>query len=63
MEHLLEMAYAMMKQIMLSATLMVENAVEHVPIQITAPIALVLVMVLGLEYPMLLLEMVTVMMK
>ena len=57
------MAYAMMKQIMLSATLMVENAVEHESIQITAPIALVLVMVLGLECPMLLLEMVTVMMK
>ena len=63
MEHLLEMAYAMMKQTMLSATLMVENAVDHVSIQITAPIALVLVMVLVLECPMLLLEMVTVMMK
>ena len=60
---LLEMVYAMMKQTMLSATLMEEIVVDHVSIQTTAPIALVLVMILGLECPMLLLEMVTVMMK
>ena len=53
----------MMRQTMLNVNMMVENAVDHISIQTTALSAFVLVMVLGLEYPMLLLEMVTVMMK
>ena len=43
MGHLLEMVYATMKQTMLSATLMVEIAADHVSIQIIALTALVMI--------------------
>ena len=52
------MATAMMKSTTMNVTLMEETAVDHASIWTIARIALALVTSLGMEYPMLLLEMV-----
>ena len=59
------MAIVMIKPTAMNVTLMEEIAVDHASIQTIAPIALALVlaMSMGMEYPMLLLEMVFAMMK
>ena len=57
------MAIAMMKPTTMNVILMEEIAVDHASIQTIAPIALALEIPLGMEYPMLLLEMVFAMMK
>ena len=57
------MAIVMIKPTTMNVTLMEEIAVDHASIQTIAPIALALAMSMGMEYPMLLLEMVFAMMK
>ena len=57
------MAIVMIKPTIMNVILMEEIAVDHASIQTIAPIALALEIPLGMEYPMLLLEMVFAMMK
>ena len=57
------MAIVMIKPTIKNVILMGEIAVDHASIQTIAPIALALAMSMGMEYTMLLLEMVYAMMK
>ena len=59
----LEMAIVMMKVITQNVGMMVETAVDYASIQTIVHTALALVILLAIECPMPLLEMVTVMMR